>query len=67
VVGVAHRLPTELRVPLSTAASLAAAGVPVVIVEGALTTGPVGDPAPVTRGVPEGEGNAVVECSRAGS
>ncbi len=33
VVGVAHRLPTELRVPLSTAASLAAAGVPVVMLE----------------------------------
>lgn len=33
VVGVGHRLPTELRVPLSTAASLAAAGVPVVVLE----------------------------------
>jgi hypothetical protein len=33
VVGVAHRLPTQRRVPLSTAGSLAAAGVPVVIVE----------------------------------
>jgi hypothetical protein len=33
VVGVAHRLPTEQRVPLSTAASLAAAGLPVVILE----------------------------------